>query len=49
MKEMAQTQDFFKENEKRKVSYLLAMNNYKMLHENAPLQREINSLLKTEY
>lgn len=46
MKEMSQTQEFFKNHDKANVSYLLSMNNYKMVHENIHIRREIDALLK---
>jgi hypothetical protein len=49
MKEMTRTQGFLKENPKVNVSYLLSMNNYRLVHENIHIKREINELLKIEY
>jgi cellulose synthase/poly-beta-1,6-N-acetylglucosamine synthase-like glycosyltransferase len=49
MKEMVQTQEFFNGRDKANVSYLLAMNNFKMIHENIHMRREIDKLLKKEY
>jgi hypothetical protein len=49
MKSMAESQDFLKKNPKAKTSYLLAMNNYQMVHLNIGLKRELDALLKEEY
>jgi hypothetical protein len=48
VKEMAET-DEFAHNPEARVSFLLAMNNYRLVHENVHIKREVSELLKTEY
>lgn len=49
MRRLSKNQHFFKENENARVSYLLALNNYRLVHQNIHIQREIDELMKTEY
>lgn len=41
MKKMVESQDFFKGDPKKRVSYLLAMNNFKMVYEDIRIKREV--------
>lgn len=49
MRRLSKEQHFFKEEEKARVSYLLALNNYRLVHQNIHIKREIDKLLKSEY
>lgn len=49
MRRLSKNQHFFKEQEKARVSYLLGLNNYRLVHQNIHIKREIDQLMKTEY
>lgn len=49
MQQLAKTQKLLLEEDKIKTSYLLGMNNFKLVHENIHIKREIDQLLRREY
>lgn len=49
IKDVLKQNNFLKDSPNARTSFLLAMNNYKLPHQNVFLSQEINKLLKEEY
>jgi hypothetical protein len=49
IKDVLKQDNFLKDHPNARTSFLLAMNNYKLPHQNVFLSQEINKLLKEEY